>query len=81
MELLCCCLGLRISECLALKWSEVDWLNGKLLVERGIVCQNVDDVKTTESRKQLVIAAEIIAVLQRRNQYSLQQLTEANRGC
>lgn len=67
MELLCCCLGLRISECLALKWSEVDWLNGKLLVERGIVCQNVDDVKTTESRKQLVIAAEIIAVLQRRN--------------
>src|SRR6516164_6073666 len=52
------------SECLALRWSDVDWLNGKLLVERGIVCQNVDDVKTSESRKQLVIADEIIAVLQ-----------------
>jgi len=35
----------RISECLALKWSDVDWLNSKLLVERGIVCQRVDDVK------------------------------------
>ncbi len=64
MALLCCCLGLRISECLALKWSDIDWLNGKLLVERGIVCQNVDDVKTSESRKQLVIAGGIVIALQ-----------------
>ena len=49
MALLCWCLGLRISECLGLKWSDVDWLNGKLLVERRIVCQNVDDVKTDGS--------------------------------
>jgi len=63
--LLCCCLGLRISECLGLKWSDVDWLNDKLLVERGIVCQNVDDVKTSESRKQLVLAGELITALQR----------------
>jgi integrase len=68
MALLCCCLGLRISECLALKWSDVDWLNGKLLVERGIVCQNVDDVKTSESRKQLEIAGEIVLALQRLKQ-------------
>jgi len=46
MALMCCCLGLRISECLALRWSDIDWLNGLLLVERGIVCQQVDDVKT-----------------------------------
>jgi integrase len=52
MALLCCCLGLRISECLALKWSDVDWLDGKPLVERGIVAQQVDEVKTAESRKQ-----------------------------
>jgi integrase len=64
MALLCCCLGLRISECLALKWSDVDWLNSKLTVERGIVGQNVDDVKTPESRKQLVIAGELLAALQ-----------------
>lgn len=63
MALLCCCLGLRISECLALKWSDVDWINGKLTVERGIVCQQVDDVKTTESRKQMSIDAGMLAVL------------------
>jgi integrase len=39
MALLCCCLGVRISECLGLRWSDVDWLNDKLLVERGIVAQ------------------------------------------
>lgn len=64
MALLCCCLGLRISECLALKWTDVDWLNGKLLVERGIVAQQVDDVKTAESRKKLVIDGELLTALQ-----------------
>ena len=60
MALLCCCLGLRISECLALKWSDVDWINGKLTVERGIVCQQVDDVKTEESRKTLTMNRELL---------------------
>lgn len=60
MALLCCCLGLRISECLGLKWSDADWINGKLTVERGIVCQQVDDVKTAESRKKLVISPELL---------------------
>lgn len=41
MALLCVCFGLRISECLALRWSDVDWFNGKLTVERGIVRQHV----------------------------------------
>ena len=63
VALLCCCLGLRISECLALKWSDVDWFNGKLQVERGIVCQNVDEVKTSESRKEMVIAGELLTAL------------------
>ena len=30
MALVCICFGLRISECLALRWSDVDWLNGFL---------------------------------------------------
>ena len=55
MALLCVCFGLRISEALALKWGDVDWLNGKLSVERGIVAQLVDDVKTPESRRSLHI--------------------------
>jgi integrase len=60
ISLLCVCLGLRISECLALRWSDIDWLNGSLQVERAIVCQNVDDVKTTESRKQLTIGGSLL---------------------
>jgi integrase len=60
IALLCVCLGLRISECLALRWSDIDWLNGSLQVERAIVCQNVDDVKTTESRKQLTIGGSLL---------------------
>ncbi len=63
MSLLCVCLGLRISECLALKWSDIDWLNGKLCVERGIVCQNVDEVKTPESQQKLVIDGELLSAL------------------
>lgn len=46
MALVCVCFGLRISECLALRWADVDWFNSSLRVERGIVEQTVDDVKT-----------------------------------
>ena len=63
MALLCVCLGLRISECLALKWADVDWLDSRLNVERGIVCQNVDEVKTDESRKKMTVSAELLTVL------------------
>jgi integrase len=63
MALLCVCFGLRISEALALRWSDVDWLEGKLKVERGIVCQQVDDVKTSESRRSLHIDADMLDTL------------------
>jgi len=59
----CVCFGLRISECLALKWSDVDWLNCTLRIERGIVEQNVDDVKTDDSRRTLTVAKELLEVL------------------
>lgn len=49
MALVCISFGLRISECLGLKWSDMDWLNAKLTVERGIVRQVVGDVKTEYS--------------------------------
>jgi integrase len=63
LALMCVCFGLRISEALALKWADVDWLNGTLRVERGIVQQIVDDVKTEDSRKTLTIATELSDVL------------------
>jgi integrase len=70
MALVCACFGLRISECLALRWSDVDWLNGYLRVERGIVEQIVDDVKTDESRKSLAIAPELLHRLKVWKQYT-----------
>jgi len=63
MALVCLCLGLRISECLALKWSDIDWLKGSLCVERGIVHQVVDDVKTPESQRLMYIEKEMLDVL------------------
>jgi integrase len=63
IALVCVCFGLRISECLGLKWQDVDWLNRKLRVERAIVHQRVDDVKTAYSGKTMSIDAEILAVL------------------
>ena len=63
IALMCISFGLRISECLALKWSDVDWLDGKLRVERGIVRQTVGDLKTIYSGRTMAIDAEMLAVL------------------
>lgn len=63
IALVCASFGLRISECLALKWSDVDWLNKTLRVERGIVHQKVDDVKTPESQRTMDVAPELLGVL------------------
>ncbi len=38
----------------------MDWLNGKLRVERGIVERNVDHTKTDESRKSLATSVELL---------------------
>jgi integrase len=63
LALMCVCFGPRISEALGLKWADVDWLNATRQVERGIVQQIVDDVKTDDSRKTLTIANELLDVL------------------
>ncbi|HWR13529.1 MAG TPA: site-specific integrase [Terriglobales bacterium] len=63
IAILCVSLGLRISEALALKWADFDWNGSRLQIERGIVCQNVDEVKTDESGKQMPIAEELLAEL------------------
>jgi len=57
------CFGLRISECLALRWSDVDWINGKLSIQRGIVRQHLGDTKTEYSNRPLTIDAEMLGVL------------------
>jgi integrase len=57
------CCGLRISEALALRWSDVNWKGGRLQIERGIVAGNVDDVKTEGSRRALYISSDVLNVL------------------
>lgn len=41
----------------------IDWLRGKLSVERGIVSQVVDEVKTDKSRKFMTVVPQLLAVL------------------
>ena len=60
MALLCVCLGLRISEALALRWVDVDWLGSTLCVQRGIVEQVVADVKTEGSARTFSLTRELL---------------------
>jgi integrase len=71
VALVCVCFGLRISECLALQWADIDWLNSKLRVERAIVRQRVGEVKTIYSGKHMSIDAEMLVVFK-----SWRQMTE-----
>jgi integrase len=57
------CFGLRISECLGLRWSDVDWLNSKLQIRRGIVRQRVGETKTEYSNRPLTIDAGMLELL------------------
>jgi len=63
IALVCVALGLRISECLGLKWLDVDWLNHRLSIERAVVRQRVGDTKTAYSNQTTVIDAAMLEVL------------------
>lgn len=63
LALVCVSFGLRISECLALKWSDVDWLHRTLQINRGIVMQHLGQVKTQESEREMSIDPELLAIL------------------
>ena len=64
------CFGLRISECLGLKWSDIDWLGRALTVQRSIVRQRVDDVKTVYSERSMTIDLDMLEVMKRWKQAS-----------
>lgn len=63
MALLCVCLILRISEALALRWADLNWLDSKLDVQRGIVEQVVADVKTEGSAMTFNLTGELLGRL------------------
>jgi integrase len=51
------------ASCRALRVATNRTLNGRVRIERGIVAQKVDATKTSESRKDLVVAAELLESL------------------
>lgn len=55
--------GLRISEVLGLKWRDVDWLGKTLSIERAVVKQICDEVKSSHSARKMVCADELLEVL------------------
>ena len=57
------CLGLRVSEIMALKWSDFDFENLNLLVQRSIVHGRVGAVKTEYSRDVVPLDRELASVL------------------
>jgi integrase len=70
MALLSVCLGLRISEALALRWVDVDWLDSQLNIRRGIVEQVVADVKTEGSARTFNLTPDLLERLKSCKQQS-----------
>jgi integrase len=70
MALLCVCLGLRISEAFGLGWEDVDWLQSRVSIRRGIVQRHVDESKTEGSAKTFVLAEDLLARLKAAKQAS-----------
>ena len=41
----------------------MDWLDAKLSIQRGVVCQNVDEVKTEESQRAFHMSNDTLEIL------------------
>jgi integrase len=66
--------GLRVSELLALKWSDVDFENLELHVTRSISLQRVGPCKTEASQKPVPLdpeLAEVLLLWRRRSPYPM----------
>lgn len=59
------CLGLRVSEVMALQWSDFDFDSLTVRVQRGIVHGHVDNVKTEYSADDLPLDPDFAAVMLR----------------
>jgi integrase len=63
MVQVCCALGLRSCELVALKWGDFDWQNQTLLIQRSMVQGEINDTKTEASQKYLPVGAELMELL------------------
>jgi integrase len=65
MVLVCGCLGLRVSETLALKWGDFDWESGTLTINRAFTHSQIQEApKTDASGANLPVYDKLAEVLQ-----------------
>jgi integrase len=65
------CLGLRWSEIVGLKWQDINWIDGELRLQRAVVKQIEDEVKTVHSSKPLALDTRILDLLKQHRQNSV----------
>jgi integrase len=73
MVLVAMLLGLRVSELAALRWSDIDFDNLRVTVERAIVAGRVDEVKTKCSKRLMPLhpaLAEVLAAWKQESAFS-----------
>jgi len=58
------CLGLRRSEISGLKWSDFNWADRQVLIQRSVIANREDAVKTKKSKARLPLDPALIAVLE-----------------
>jgi integrase len=63
MCIVAACLGLRASEIAGLQWSDFDWGNRQVHIQRGFVVGHVDEVKTTNSNRSLPVHRALATLL------------------
>ena len=63
MVIMAQCLGLRVSEILALKWCDVNFEQLTITAQRAVVCGRVDAVKTEYSEDVLPLDPDFAAIL------------------
>lgn len=57
------CLGLRASELVGLQWTDFDWKNLSVTIQRGVVIGRVDEVKTRYSNKAIPLDPVLASML------------------
>jgi integrase len=65
------CLGLRWSEIVGLKWQDINWIDGELRLQRAVVKQIEDEVKTVHSSKPLALDTRILDLLMQHRRNSV----------
>jgi integrase len=63
MVLLAGCLGLRVGELLALHWSDFDFQDGTVTIQRSYTHEQVEETKTEASRAVLPLDNSLVAIL------------------